>query len=119
MEDPLKFLLEGALQNNQFPATSRYAGIETATYEKGDGEKVVYVKRRFLPQADDFSVVHEHVVTAGERLDHIAAQYLGDPEQFWRICDANNAMQPEMLVSEPGERINITLPEGMPGQNDA
>jgi nucleoid-associated protein YgaU len=115
MEDPLKVLFEGALQTSRFPATSRYAGIETATYEKADGATVVYVKRRFLPQGDDFSVVHEHVVTAGERLDNIAAQYLGDPEQFWRICDANNAVQPEALVSEPGKRINITLPEDMPG----
>ena len=115
MEDPLKFLFEGALQNSRFPATSRYAGIATAMYEKADGGTLVYLKRRFLPQGDDFSVVHEHVVTAGERLDNIAAQYLGDPEQFWRICDANNAVQPEALVSEPGKRINITLPEGMPG----
>ena len=115
MEDPLKVLLAGASQNNRFPATSRYASIETATYEKADGETVVYVKRRFLPQGDDFSVVHEHVVAASERLDTLAAQYLGDPEQFWRICDANNAMQPEDLVSEPGKRINITLPEGMTG----
>ena len=115
MDDPLKLLLEGGLQNNQFPATSRYAGLETATYEKADGTTVVYVKRRFLPQGDDLSLVHEHVVTAGERLDTIAAQYLGDPEQYWRICDGNNAMQPDALVSEPGKRINITLPEGMKG----
>ena len=28
------------------------------------------------------------------------AQYLGDPEQFWRICDANGAMRPEELTEE-------------------
>jgi hypothetical protein len=84
-------------------------------YQKADGATVVYVKRRFLPPGDDLSVVQEHVVAAGERLDHIAAQYLGDPEQFWRICDANNAMDPDALVSEPGKRINIALPEGVPG----
>jgi hypothetical protein len=115
MEDPLKLLLEGALQNSRFPSTSRYAGIETAMYEKADRATVVYVKRRFLPQGENFSVVQEHVVSAGERLDHIAAHYLGDAEQFWRICDGNNAMQPDTLVSEPGKRINITLPEGAPG----
>ena len=27
----------------------------------------------------------------GERLDNVAAQYLGDPTLFWRLCDANNA----------------------------
>ena len=118
MLDPLQALLESALQNNQFSPTSRYAGIEAATHEMPDGRTVVYVRRRFLPQGQDFTVMHEHVVTGGERLDHIAAQYLGDPEQFWRICDANDAMQPADLVEKPGDKINITLPEGMPGAAD-
>jgi len=115
MEDPLKFLFESALQSSRFPAASRYAGLATALYQRADGTTVVYVKRRFLPRGDDFSVVHEHVVTAGERLDHIAAHYLGDAEQFWRICDGNSAMQPDALVSEPGKRINIILPQAIPG----
>ena len=34
----------------------------------------------------------------GDRLDNVSAQYLGDPEQFWRLCDANNAMEPEELT---------------------
>ena len=115
MDDPLKLLLEGASQANPFPPTSRYAGLETAGYAQADGNMVVYLKRRFLPQGDGLSVAHEHVVTAGERLDALAAQYLGDPEQYWRICDGNNAMQPGVLVSEPGRRINITFPEGTTG----
>ncbi len=115
MDDPLKLLLEGASQTNPFPATSRYTGLETAMHVQTDGETVVYVTRRFLPQGDDLSIAQEHLVTEGERLDQIAAQYLGDPEQYWRICDGNNAMQPDALVSEPGKRINITLPEGMTG----
>ena len=115
MDDPLKLLLEGASQSNPFPSTSRYARLETAEHQQADGKTVVHVTRRFLPQGDELQVVQEHLVTQGERLDQIAAQYLGDPEQYWRICDSNNAMQPEELVSEPGKRINITLPEGMTG----
>lgn len=115
MDDPVKLLLEGALQQSPFPATSRYAGLATAQYQQADGKTVVYVTRRFLPQGEELQVVQEHLVTQGERLDQIAAQYLGDPEQYWRICDSNNAMQPEELVSEPGKRIKITLPEGMTG----
>jgi hypothetical protein len=49
-----------------------------------------------------------------DRLDNIAARYLGDPEQFWRICDANPILEPEEL-EVAGRRILITLPEGMPG----
>jgi len=36
-------------------------------------------------------LLQEHAVTEGERLDHIAAKYLGDPEQFWQLCDATGA----------------------------
>jgi LysM domain len=120
MTDLLQALLQqGALQNNQFPPTSRYYGIETATYQMADGRLVAYVKRRFLPPPEKFAVLLEHTVKEGERLDSIAAQYLGDPEQFWRLCDANEAMQPEALVAQPGSKLNITLPEGITGAQDA
>ena len=46
---------------------------------------------------------------------HIAAQYVGDPQQFWRLCDSNGAMRPEALVSNVGAMLTITLPEGVPG----
>jgi nucleoid-associated protein YgaU len=114
MDDPLKLLLEGASQPNPFPASSRYAGLEIATHTQAE-TAIVYMARRILPQGDELPVVQEHVVTEGERLDHLAARYLGDPEQYWRICDGNNAMQPEALVSEPGQRVRITLPEGITG----
>ncbi len=59
-------------------------------------------------------MLHEHTVTQGDRLDNVTAHYLGDPEQFWRVCDANNAMRPAEL-EEVGRRVRITLPEGVPG----
>ena len=49
----------------------------------------------------------------GDRLDNIAARYLGDPELFWRLCDANVALRPTELTETIGRRILITLPEGM------
>jgi hypothetical protein len=95
-----------------FSATSRYAAIETTKYITADGEEIPYVGRRFIPPASNDSPIAEHVVTQGERLDNITASYLGDPEQFWRLCDANNAMQPEELTAEIGRRINIALGPG-------
>ena len=56
-----------------------------------------------------------HTVVQGDRLDNIAAQYLGDPEKFWLICDANVAMRPEELTDTIGRRIRITLPAGVQG----
>jgi hypothetical protein len=95
-----------------FSATSRYAGIEIAKYITAEGEEIPYVRRRFIPPAGSDSQIAEHVVTQGERLDNITATYLGDPEQFWRVCDANNAMQPEELTAEIGRRIKIALGQG-------
>ncbi|NUM43468.1 MAG: LysM peptidoglycan-binding domain-containing protein [Anaerolineales bacterium] len=98
----------------QFPITSRYYRLETASLEMPDGKTVRYLRRRFLPPAGSFSLLREHTIVEGERLDHIAAQNLGDAEQFWRLCDANNALRPEDLL-EIGKKLKITLPEGIPG----
>jgi hypothetical protein len=98
-----------------FSLTSRYYGIETAELVTAAGQKVKYVRRRLLPAAERFALLQEHVVRGGERLDNITAQYLGDPEQFWRICDANNVIDPDELTRVVGARIRITLPEGVPG----
>jgi nucleoid-associated protein YgaU len=98
-----------------FPITSRYYQIQTAQLETPDGRTIAYLKRRFVPPAERFALLQEHTVTEGERLDLIAAQYLGDPERFWQIADANNAIRPAELTEEAGRRLRITLPEGIPG----
>jgi hypothetical protein len=97
-----------------FPPTSRYFGLAIDRLQTADGRVVAYVRRRFIPQPESFELLQEHTLREGERLDNIAAEFLGDPEQFWRLCDANNAMHPEELTESPGRRIRITLPEGIP-----
>jgi len=97
----------------QFPITSRYYGIKTTTLETDDGKTIVYLKRRFLPQPNRFSLLKEHSVAEGDRLDNISAQHLGDAEQFWRICDANNAMHPDEMTGKIDRKLRITLPEGI------
>ncbi len=102
-----------------FPITSRYYGTQTLTMEGPDGRQVIYLARRFLPQPERFSLLKEHVVAQGERLDQITAKYLGDPTAFWRVADANAAMRVEALTETVGKRLRITLPEGVPGLPDA
>ncbi|MFY9553193.1 MAG: LysM domain-containing protein [Blastocatellia bacterium] len=102
-----------------FPPTSRYYNIETAIFEAGDGRPHAYLRRRFVPPPERFSTLQEHVVVQSDRLDNVTAQYLGDPLQFWRLCDANRAMRPDELTEEVGRRIRITLPEGIPGTPNA
>jgi len=113
--DPVQALLgQTALKNSLFTGTSRYFGLEPLTITL-HGRIVTYLPRRFVPQPSRFQLLQEHTVVQGERLDNIAAQYLGDPTLFWRLCDANNAMQPEKLTETPGRSLRITLPEGIVG----
>ena len=101
-----------------FQPTSRYYSTETFTYEMPDGRLIRILRRRLLPALDRFTLIQEHLVTEGDRLDNITARYLGDAEQFWRLCDANPILRPEEL-EEIGRRIRITLPEGIPGPPNA
>lgn len=112
--DPVRALLALAGTASRFPSTSRYSGVETATYTTTDGRTVAYLRRRFVPPSDRFALLQEHVVRQGERLDQLTARFLGDPEQFWRLCDSNAAMRPDELEEE-GRTLRITLPEGLPG----
>jgi hypothetical protein len=83
------------------PVTSRYYGLPTAQRTLPDGRTVVYLTRRFLPPGDSAVVVFEYPVTPADRLDLLAATYFADAEQFWRIADANDAMNPADLIPPP------------------
>ena len=116
MNDPLQALLKsGALKVTSFPPTSRYNGIDTATMETVDGKSIIYLRRRSIPPPERFSLLQEHTVVQGDRVDNLTNQYLADPEQFWRLCDANSVMRPCELTETIGSQIRITLPEGIPG----
>jgi len=98
-----------------FGPTSRYANIEQTTMTLPDGRTVAYVRRRFISPPERFATVQEHSIAQQDRLDSIAATYIGDPEAFWLIADANAAMDAEELTDELGRTIRITMPEGVPG----
>jgi hypothetical protein len=83
-----------------FESTSRYFHLKTSTYMDPSGREITYVHRRFLPQGEQQPLLVEVTVTDGDRLDLIAARTIGDPEQFWRLADANNAMNPFDLIQE-------------------
>lgn len=119
MIDPLQRLLAApGLRATAFAPTSRYHGIDTLTLEGPDGTPRIYLRRRFVPPPERFALQQLHFVAAGERLDQLAARYLGDPELFWMLCDANGGVRPDELVAVVGRRLRITLPEGVPGAGD-
>jgi hypothetical protein len=92
-----------------FDSGSRYANLEILTHKGPDGREINYVARRFVPPSTPGTVIREHTVTEGERLDHIAARYLGDPELFWQIADVNSAVRAEELMEETGRHLIVAL----------
>jgi hypothetical protein len=93
-----------------FDHKSRYHLLEDAVYETGDGRKIAYRRRRFLPQGDRIPLLSVVTIAPGDRLDLIAARILGDAEQFWQICDANNCLNPFDLTSEIGATLRVPVP---------
>ena len=102
----------------RFPPSSRYHNTETATREDGDGRTIIFLRRRFVPSPERFALLSEHTVVEGDRLDNLAARYIGDPEQFWQLCDANGALRPDELTETVGRVLRITLPEGIGDATD-
>ena len=120
MSQDIQALLSAAgLDSTTFEPTSRYYGRPLTSSVTVDGEKVIHSTRRFVPPPENFSLLQFHFVEQGDRLDNIAHKYLADPEQYWKLCDANGVDKPNDLVEETGSAIRITLPEGMQGENDA
>ena len=118
MNYPLQQLIRmGAIPAVAFPTDSRYYGSGTLSYTAPNGQSFTYLTRRIVPQpgAPNYATVAQHTVKQGDRLDLLAAKYLGDPLVFWLICDANGAIRPDQLIETPGTILNITMPQGVPG----
>ncbi len=94
-----------------FEQNSRYIRIETATLTDSGGREISYIRRRFLPRSEDLPTLAEVTVTESDRLDLLTARVIGDPEQFWRTCDASNVMNPPDLTAQPGRKIRIPVPQ--------
>ena len=115
---PLATMLNlGVVPPVTFPTDSRYHGFTVEQYTAPSGEVIPYLARRIVPQpgAPNFATINRYTVQQNDRLDLIAAKYLGDPLLAWLICDANGAMEPQNLVETPGKVLNITTPQGVPG----
>jgi hypothetical protein len=54
-----------------------------------------------VPPAPGEGLLGIHVLRQGERVDHLAAKYLGDPAGFWRVAERNDAVLPEALTERP------------------
>lgn len=118
MSNPLEALFgANLLPRTDFPPESRYHGLSVRTLPGPDGAPITYLVRRFCPAPERFATLSTHVVSQGERLDQVSARLIGDPEQFWALCDANGAVWPQELEVE-GRRVRVTLPIDVPAPKE-
>ncbi len=78
-----------------FDPKSRYASLKTYTVKDHRGREVAVVP---VPLSPNQGTIGTHLLRQGERLDHLAQQYLDDPAGFWRICELNEVMLAEALT---------------------
>lgn len=94
--------------------SSRYYGTGVEQLTLPNGTIVSYLSRRIIPQMSIYTKTQNYSVVLGDRLDNLAARFIGDPILFWMIADANGAMDANDLTSEPGRVILIPLVSGIP-----
>jgi hypothetical protein len=94
-----------------FEPDSRYARIPQLTMTLPDGRTVAYKARRFIPQGSSLRTLAEVTSSQGERIDQLTHRTLGNPEHFWRVCDANDVLDPAELTEIPGRTVRIPVPE--------
>jgi hypothetical protein len=103
--------------SSQYPRTSRYYGTRVNTFTAPDGTQLPYLARRLLPDPASFTAIAQYTVTAQDRPDLIAFRLLGDSGQWWQIADTNPVLDPRELTATPGQKIRITLPQGIAGSS--
>jgi len=91
-----------------FPG-SRYAKLTRYSVTLPNGA-VVQATR--LPTPGLAAVLGYYPRGTGDRLDQIAARFLADATQFWRICDAGDAVVPDALAAAPLVGVPIDAPTG-------
>jgi hypothetical protein len=87
---------------------SRYELVRDTEMKARDGRVVRYKRIRFIPNARG---TLPYRVAQEDRLDVIAFRTYRDPEQFWRIADANLALVPDDLVAQPGRILYLPIPQ--------
>lgn len=82
----------------------------------GGHRTVRYLRRRRLLDPQALPTVAVHRVDAADRLDLIAARYLGDPLGAWQLCDVNEALDPNELTGPgtEGNLLAIPFPQAAP-----
>ena len=96
--------------------TSRYIDVGITSIQairNGVPVEIRFVSRRFIPPPAANLTIIRYSVKQGDRVDNLAARFLGDPTQFWRVADVNVVLRPTELTDTLGETIEIALALGV------
>jgi hypothetical protein len=77
-----------------FAGNSRYARAGTYIARGPTGESVVVTR---IPAPARPALAGFHRRQDGQRLDLVAFAFLRDETLFWRLCDANDTVVPDVL----------------------
>jgi hypothetical protein len=91
-----------------FDTDSRYSQLRPLTVTGPNGSPVQIVPIRFIAAT---TPIMSRRIQQGDRPDLLAYEFYKEPQLFWRIADANEAMRPSELVATPGSLIGIPTKE--------
>jgi hypothetical protein len=87
-----------------FDSKSRYLKAEIYEVKDKRGRAVSVVA---TPTPPEQLLLGIHLLKQGERLDLLAAKYLGDPAGYWRMAEQNDVMLAEALTEAPEIQIPV------------
>lgn len=93
-----------------FGPNSRYYTVPLRTRTAPDGTVQAFVGRRIIPAPERYRVLDRVRVDGHHRIDAVSAAFYGDPELYWRICDANGDADPALATTPAGRLVAIPLP---------
>ena len=79
-----------------FDKKSRYVRFASTLEAMDRRGRIVQFLTPAVPPAQ--AQLGEHILRQGQRLDHLASHYLGDPNGFWQIAEINDALLPDTAL---------------------
>ena len=105
--------------NGPYIPASRYYGLTNRERTNAAGLTETFVARRIIPAMSRYRALDRHRTDGDERIENLSADYLGDPELYWRISDANGDQDPGLSAQPIGRLITIPLPLEIADDGDA
>ena len=93
-----------------FPPNSRYYQMPIRTHVTPDGTVESFVGRRIIPALERYRVLDRYRTRSKSRIDTVADEVFGDPELYWRLCDANGDAEPATAAQPEARLLIVPLP---------